>query len=68
MNKRDQTVLRKIRDECAVIASFIDGYSEAEFLNDEMMSRGVCMTLISKRFRINPFFALFTFISTNCAV
>ena len=47
MNKRDETILRKILEESNALSSIINGIDESLFLKNDEKTRAVCMTLIN---------------------
>lgn len=47
MNHRDEIILKKVLSEVNVAADMMKGYSLADFLDNEMLKRAVCMTVIN---------------------
>ena len=47
MNHRDEIILKKVLSEVNVAADIMKGCSLAEFLDNEMLKRAVCMTVIN---------------------
>ena len=47
MNRRDGIILQKVLSEVNIAAGMMKGCSLAEFLDNEMLKRAVCMTVIN---------------------
>ena len=47
MNHRDEIILKKVLSEVNVAADMMKGCSLADFLDNEMLKRAVCMTVIN---------------------
>ena len=47
MERRDETVLKKVLSEITVASSMMGGRSFAQFDESEMLKRAVCMTVIN---------------------
>lgn len=47
MNRADKIILKKISSEIDVSLSFIETISLEKFLNDEILKRASCMTIIN---------------------
>jgi uncharacterized protein with HEPN domain len=47
MRERDRIILLKIKEEAELLLQLIDGYAMQNFLENEMLKRAVCMTLIN---------------------
>ena len=47
LNHRDEIILEKVLSEANVAADMMKGCSLAEFLDNEMLKRAVCMTVIN---------------------
>ena len=47
MNHRDEIILKKVLSEVDIAAGMINGCSLSEFLDNEMLRRAVCMTVIN---------------------
>mgnify|MGYP002521511188 CR=1 FL=1 len=47
MNRRDGVILQKVLSEVNIAAGMMKGCSLAEFLDNEMLKRAVCMTVIN---------------------
>lgn len=47
MNRRDGIVLQKVLSEVNIAAGMMKGCSLTEFLDNEMLKRAVCMTVIN---------------------
>lgn len=47
MNDRNIAVLEKILEEMDIAGTFLRGYDLDSFLNDEMVKRAVCMSVIN---------------------
>ena len=47
MNRRDGIILQKVLSEVNIAAGMMKGCSLTEFLDNEMLKRAVCMTVIN---------------------
>ena len=47
MNRRDGIILQKVLSEVNIAAGMMKGFSLTEFLDNEMLKRAVCMTVIN---------------------
>jgi len=47
MDKRDSVILRKVLAEISVAQKMLGGCTLSEFLDNEMLKRAVCMTVIN---------------------
>ena len=47
MNHRDEIILKKVLSEVNIAAGMMSGCSLADFLDNEVLKRAVCMTVIN---------------------
>ncbi len=47
MEHRDAVILKKVLSEIQIATSMMDACSLADFLDNEMLKRAVCMTVIN---------------------
>ena len=45
--KRIKNIFEHIKEDCADIQTFIQGVSKDEFLNNTMLKKAICMSLIN---------------------